>query len=463
MRAKRAYFKVKKYTYILEIILAFFLYDCVNHLFYSDDPGFQSLPVHPYWIAVLLIPCRYGLLPGIIVGITACMHIFILTLGGIPTRIEVEKFIEAYGILLPVSFVITGAYLGNIREKYKAAEKEKEALLARQEGQLQNIKMQLDAEENARRLLETRIVGETATVKALYATAKKFEGMDIANIYKGCLEILSEYLHVEKSSLYLREGDYYSLKASCGWEEGTGVEGKVAAEKSFMNMAFDAKKLVTVKDILARQKPDDSQQPYGKVLAMIPFKDDQGNPVGVVNIEKINFLHLNTPNLQLIQLIVEWASGAALSQQRYHAAKSQLILNEQTGIHYFHYFNNVLEKEFQRARLYHTDLTVAFVKLSRFGFLEEAKQQLLSRAIISLLKKFLSPLDMISHYKIDGIFVIMSPMRKQEEMTGVLDGFISDCNKIAGSSRVVTGSAQIQKEMKESSELVEMALKAVRS
>jgi len=95
---------------------------------------------------------------------------------------------------------------------------------------LDAMKQKADTDEKARKLLESRIVGETKTVKTLYETARRFNDLEVENIYQGCLEILREYLNVEKSSLYIKEGGHLVLKASYGWKEGEGVEGRISLD-----------------------------------------------------------------------------------------------------------------------------------------------------------------------------------------------------------------------------------------
>ena len=207
---------MKRYKNISEIVLSFLIIDGINWFLFKGDLGFLNASIHPYWVIILLVSCRYGFLSGLFSGSIACLHVLFFAFQEIPTRVELEQYFEAHGFILPAAFIITGIILGGLREKYRVQEEEKTFLLEKLQKEQKKLKQQVEVGDKARKLLESRIVGETTTVKTLYETARRFEDLDIENIYRGCLEILTEYLHVEKSSLYLIEKENFILKTSQG-------------------------------------------------------------------------------------------------------------------------------------------------------------------------------------------------------------------------------------------------------
>ena len=404
---------MQRKSYVLEIILAFLLLDFLNFYFFKNDMGFLHTPLHPYWLIVLFIPTRYGFTSGFMAGVIAGIHVVLFSLGHFPLRMDIEKIAEAHGLDLPVAFVLTGLFLGAVRQKYKDSEEQKERELKESREILEDLKKTAETTERARRVLEGRIVGETTTVRTLYEAAKKFDSLDLQSVYQGCLNILVGHLKVEKASLYIKDGEYLILKSSYGWTQGKASAGKLAFKDSIMSIAFEKKEIVTIKDILKRQDAKKHEAQYEEILAMIPFLNSVNEIVGVVNIEKLDFFQFNKPNLELMQIIIDWASRAIDNKLAYEKMKSQLIFDEQEEIYSNNYFKTALEKEFIKAKEHHLKLAVGFIKLEHFGFLEERVKTLVSRRVVAYLKKVASSSDLIFHYKFEGTYAVLSPLKDQ--------------------------------------------------
>ncbi len=457
----------KKFAFISEIVGAFVILHIINYFVCPNDPAFLTMPINPYWIIVLLIPSRYGLFPGILAGVIAAAHVLFVMFGGVlPTRIEMEIIFEAKGIALPMAFIAIGIILGGIREKYKNLEDNNEHKLTQRNDELNQLKKNFDSLEKVKNILEGRIVGETATVKMLHHAAGRFDDLEIANVYQGCLDILKEYIKVDKASIYLRDQGCLLLKASIGWQEGENVEAKLNENKSIMSLAIEQDRILTVKDILNNKDAKVYESQFGKVLAMFPFKDNDGNTIGVVNIEEIDFLLLNKANLELMGLIVDWAEKAIRNKSIYMEAKSKIIFDEQLRIYYYQHFDRVLEREFNKAKHYKLDLSAAFIKVERFGFFNEDMQRLIINTMLSLLKKNFSELDMIFRYKFNGTFAVICPLRGQKDIVLIINKILKEFDGISKSGElksqslsVVLSSCFFKKETKSAYELIEPALK----
>ncbi|MDD4899775.1 MAG: GAF domain-containing protein [Candidatus Omnitrophica bacterium] len=404
---------MKKNYYLREVVLSFVIFDSLNYLFFRSDPGFMRASLNPYWIAVLLIPCRYGFIPGLVVSAVASAHIILFVLQKIPTRTGLEMMVEAGNFFLPIAFVMVGSLLGGIRQKYKNSEEQKEWEMDRLQESLRSLNAQVEASEKARRILESRIVGETSTVKTLYSAAKKLETLDDQSIYTGCLDLLGEYFQVSKASLYVKTGDYFVLKASRGLSQAEMVEGKAVEKNSIMALVLKKNNPVTVRDILQYKDSQDYISQYGNVLAMFPLKDENGQTRGVVNIEKIDFLQLNKTNLELMELIVDWAGRALSNKQVCDLALEKRFWDDDYGVYSFGYLPFALEREFARAREFNTQFTLSLLKLEGFGFFHKSTQDLLSRTMIALMKRNFFATDMFFRHKIEGVFVLVSPQRQR--------------------------------------------------
>ena len=86
----------------------FFLAICIliNYLLFPKDMGFLKMPLHPFWIIIILIPIRYGLVEGLISALLAggCYHIFSINLA------------SDYSLTYPLLFILTSGILGQNRD-----------------------------------------------------------------------------------------------------------------------------------------------------------------------------------------------------------------------------------------------------------------------------------------------------------------------------------------------------------
>ncbi|MCH7591121.1 hypothetical protein IIB34_08825 [PVC group bacterium] len=437
---------MKKFTPIWEIIIGFFLLDMLNYFVFPEDPAFQLFQIHPYWIVILLASTRYGLWMGTLSGLVAACHFVLIPEQGIPSRVEIEQMLELGQLLLPLIFILTGILVGNIRQMYKNQETQVQEKLTAAGREVEQLVKNLEAAEKNQRILESRIVGTATTVKTIYDAAKIFEATDSNGMYKACLDVLGKYFWVKKASVYVREGSYLILKASHGWTEGETVEGKMDIRKSIMNIAITHNDMLTVKDILKHKGAEAYQEQFGKFLAMIPFRNSSGEAIGVVNIEHMDFLLFNRPNLEVIQMIIEWANNALESKMQYKKLVEKNIFDDELGIYTFKHFGNVLEHEFNRAKTHAKSLTLTciYFKIDKFGFFLPDVQRLISKQFVASVKLRMRPIDRLFQYKFDGMFVLVCPMRTAKEQDKIYESVNKDfeeANKVLKSPVVVRKQA----------------------
>ncbi|HNV86969.1 MAG TPA: GAF domain-containing protein [Candidatus Omnitrophota bacterium] len=418
-----------------EIFISFLVLDCINFLFFRDDPGFLRAPLHPYWLVVLFAASRYGFVPGLTAGFLASVQILLVLFRGIPTKTEFEKILEVQGLVLPAAFFFAGVFLGELRQKYLNAEEDMRKALKEKSKLFDGMKKQLEMSEKVKEVLETRIVGQTATVKTLYETARKFEALSPEEICRGCLEMLNAHLHVQGASLYFLEGEYWVLKSAVGKTAEQVVEGKISREKSMMALVLREKRSLAVKDILNIPDSDRYIEEYNRVLAMIPVYSSEGAVAGVVNVEKMDFLNFHKANLQLIELVVDWTGKALQNVRFYRDAQRKQIFDEDYQIYHFQHFERVLRLEFLRAVKYRLPLSVLMGKINHYGIFEEPVQRILSRTIISLLKRDLDDTDMIFRYRYDGTFSAVCPMKSREALEEKLKRLLNEFEEATRGAR----------------------------
>jgi len=270
--------------------------------------------------------------------------------------------------------------------------------------------------EAAHRSLESRIVGESKTVKTLYEASVELERMDIDSVFKGLLKMLEEHFSVKRASIYTKDDKYYVLKASLGWKDSEKVEGKGIVGESIIDLSFEKNKTITVRDVIRMDTSGKYSSEHGKVMAMMPIRDEKGEPVGTLNIENIDFLAFTSPNLKLIELIIEWVGRVMVNKKLYDKVSSQTVEDDVLKIYKYSYFEKIFPIEFDRAKTFSLILTATVIKIPDFGFLNSNIQQMLLKTSSKMMRKHFSDTDIICKYKIDGIFLIICPMKKTQEV-----------------------------------------------
>jgi len=457
---------MRKHPYLLEIFLALLIYNCCNFIFFPEDPGFMRFTINPYWIMVLLISCRYGFVPGVFAGALACANVLVLMFGKVPTRLELEKIVESHGLVVPIAFVVTGIMIGAIRQKYLDRQRESDRELEARNSDMEALRRQIEESRKTKSVLEARIVRETSTVRTLYDAAKRIETMEVSGIYGACLAILADNFQVEKSSLYMLEDGYCVLKAANGWAEGESVEGKVALEDSIMGIAVEKKEPVAIKDILSHPDANKYLSQYGQVLAMFPIRDGAGASIGVVNVEKMDFLLFSKANLELISLVVDWMSRAMENRKLYEVARAGMIWDIELEVFRYNHFADSLRGEFREAAAFGTDLCLALLKVEGFGFVDDDVRVLLRKTAIGAIRRCFRDTDKIFSYRFDGTFAVICPLRPEKDVAADLARVVADFNRITAKMApgkepptISVGIAAAGKEIKKPEDIVASAQK----
>jgi len=421
----------KEYVFLVEITFGFVILWGVNLMFFPADPGFIKMRFHPYWLVILFISAQYGLTAGIVSGIAAGLFYGMFFYLQMPLRGGIEIFVEQGGLHLPLFFVGVGLLLGNLRQKYIVQETKQETALAEQALEVQRLKEMVDAGERARRVLEARIVGETSTVKTLYDSARKLDALDELEVFAGCLEILQKHFRVQKAAIYLKEGDFLMIKSALGWPAGAEVQGKIKYADSLMRLVFESGQRLTVKDFLTRPDINLSAKDTGSTLAIFPVKDSVGNVIGAVNIERMDFFFFHNANLEIMDLIVEWLSAALSKAELCRHLNSWKREDDLTGTFYYSHFAAELEEEFLRVKNFKGRLSVAVVKIEKFGFIDARVQHYISQGLVAALKRRLRPTDKVFSYRIAGVFLVLAPLQGRGELEQLLAAVRTDFQDLA--------------------------------
>lgn len=381
----------------------------INAVFFASDPGFAHARFNPLWIPVLLLSARYGFWPGLSSGVTAALFLTLGVTHGEFSRSLIEQAAESGLLWTAGGFMSAGTVMGLIAQgpidRHTKLSKAHQAAVERE-----NLATRLLAKsEEARRLLENRIVGETRTMRTVYDASRRLESLKADDIYQGSLGILVDHFNVKRVSFYLRAGDHVLLKAAAGAGEGAVGEGKIPLEKTILSACLEEKRTLTVRDLLKRKDLNRFIDQKELPLAMIPVTGAAGESVGVISIEKMDFIHLNRANVDLMELVAEWTARALESIRTVEEVRRDRIHDLLSGLGSDAWFDRALTAEFARAAAEKRPLSVVLVKVKGFGFLAAEQQRLALRTLAAETQRLLRPWESAARYRWDGVVALLLP------------------------------------------------------
>ena len=201
---------LKNKIYIFEIFFFILITLIINFNFNPDDLGYIHLKLHPFLFLTVLISVRYGLMPGTLSGVITALTFIFFVYYQSSTKV-LRLLFEFNTYFLPMIFIITGSFIGEIREKYIQKFKFILNSKIKLEDDYKNLLENIRLLEMTNKSLEKRIMGNFSTFSVLYEASQGLDTLDIKELNKSIFEILSNYLKFEEFSIYLKKNNKYEL------------------------------------------------------------------------------------------------------------------------------------------------------------------------------------------------------------------------------------------------------------
>jgi hypothetical protein len=266
--------------------------------------GLLHLQPHPLWFVVLAVALRYGAPAGYLAGGLAGVSYGLLVWLRPEARFQPPAeadLLRSY--LLFATGGLVGEAMRGARQRFVRMEEkyQKVAETLREVSERYRATLDVKAE------LEKRIIDQPASIATLYTVAKKLTAPQASALYPAILDLVVTFLEAEACALYLQDDRHLRLRAGqpeiwpgrpevCGSD--TDLIGQVRAEG----------RVVTIRDRVLAEGP--VQAAHEAVLMAGPLLDPNGQVAGVVVVERLPYLRLTPTNVQLFELILDWASTA---------------------------------------------------------------------------------------------------------------------------------------------------------
>ncbi|MEY4504874.1 MAG: hypothetical protein RL154_1171 [Pseudomonadota bacterium] len=218
-----------------------------------------------------------------------------------------------------------------LKESFAELEKEGEELF-------KNYQNEKDIRIN----LEKRILKDDSFALKLQQHISSLSSLNPQEIKAKLLEIVCEFINAKGASYYSFKNETFYFEKSYG--EESFVLPNIDKNDAIYSIILASKDVISVKDELNGISKD--------IIISGILRDGKKKPLGLIAINKIDFLDLNYTTVQLFSMLCNWASIALEKAEAYELALQESIKFSDTHILNMDYFLEVFNREVKLARRY---------------------------------------------------------------------------------------------------------------
>ena len=266
--------------------------------------GLLHLQPHPLWFVVLAVALRHGAPAGYVAGGLAGVSYGLLVWLRPEARFQPlgeDELLRSY--LLFATGALVGEAVRGARQRFVRLEEKYQKVAET----LQEVRERYRATLDVKAELEKRILDQPASMATLYTVAKKLTTPQASALYPAILDLVVTCLEAEACALYLQDDRQLRLRAGRP-EIWPGRPEVCIADTDLIGQVLAERRVVTIRDRVLTGGP--ALAAREAVLMAGPLLDPNGQVAGVVVVERLPYLRLTPTNVQLFELILDWASTA---------------------------------------------------------------------------------------------------------------------------------------------------------
>jgi polysaccharide biosynthesis protein PelD len=287
--------------------------------------GLLHLQPHPLWFVVLAVALRYGAPAGYGAGGLAGVSYGLLVWLRPEARFQPlgeDDLLRSY--LLFATGALVGEAVRGARQRFVRMEEKYQKVAET----LQEVRERYKATLDVKAELEKRIIDQPASIATLYTVAKKLTTLQASALYPAILDLVVTFLEAEACALYLQDERQLRLRAGRP-EIWPGRPEVCSAETDVIGQVLAERRVVTIRDRVLAVGP--ALAAREAVLMAGPLLDPNGQVAGVVVVERLPYLRLTPANVQLFELILDWASTALHNAALYGQARDRTGAEDDSG------------------------------------------------------------------------------------------------------------------------------------
>jgi hypothetical protein len=401
-----------KISAVIETLVFLAICLLINYLFFPKDMGFLGTEIHPFWIIIILIPIRYGLMEGLVTALCAggCYYLFSI-------------FISSdYSLTYPLLFILTAGILGQNRDVLDRKYNRVEDRLQVMSGRLEAFEKKETAYRETLEHFEHSISAQFSDAMDMFRELSISKKMSPEEMKHYLLEIVKKFLDADKISYYEMKDNScykkYDVTQKKQLNEIYSIEEDLILLEAYRSKQFAYLHLTNKQDMEQYDK-------YKCLLAGCLF-DSEGEIMGLVGIESLPFASFNAQSFKLFSSLLEFWSSAINDKIVLEKTWEKNIIDEVFHIYKYNYFNRRIEQEFKRAIEFAIPLSVTLLCLADLPAIPEEKRNEVMAFFINIIKKFTTELDMICHYRAPGMFAIIQPFHLYKDVEKQIQAIVKE-------------------------------------
>jgi polysaccharide biosynthesis protein PelD len=305
---------IRTYLFFLVVGGGLILIWAVNLIFFTDNPGFVGVSLHPYLLIVLIAACFLGysramLAVGCVTLVYGICLFFRLMVNAEPaSRLFQFSYFSPF-----VGFLLIGTIGGVIADRHRKNLAAVEKKLGEARQRIDALKGDVAVLKDTNVLFEQKCLTERELLSMLYALSRKMSSLNLKDLQEGILDVLAESVEAQKLAFYMLQGDKLVLCARRGY----AASEEPAPPQAILKMTIEEKRALSLKEIAAVGKKVQNPVFISAPVCMGP----EGDAAGLVWLEDIPFLRYTPLSLRFVTMVCDWASLSLANIYAFEALK----------------------------------------------------------------------------------------------------------------------------------------------
>ena len=335
---------------LIEILLLNIVIILLAYFSGNSDRFFNVSP-SPYWIIIILVTTQYGVNEGVF---SACICSMVLLIGNIPAQ-SIDQTTYSYYLYVisnPLMWFIASVILGLLRSKHITQQENLKFKYSESTKREKEITEGFQRLKSVKEMLERRVASQLTSVAKGYEVISNSQSLSNKELLERVPDVISETLNPDKFSIFLIRKDGLSKAYAHGWLEKDKYALFFSKESSlYQNIVSNQYDYLTVtteahQNILLNEG----------VLACKLVNKLTGSIFGMIKIEKLDFMELNTSTMATFSALCDWLSSAYTNSLKYQEAEENQYINKITKLYTNSYYEHQKEFLLTLSKKYHFPL-----------------------------------------------------------------------------------------------------------
>lgn len=398
---------------LIEIVLFVAATLAIDHFFFNGH-RFRDVPLHPFWLMVLLVSVQYGVAEGLAAAAAGAAALWI---GNLPP-VRLDQDLYGYWLsvaAMPAAWLAAAVLFGELRARDRRRITMLSQALDDSEKQNDALSRAYHDISAAKRELEARVAGQLRTVFSLYQAAKAIERLGPGEVLSGVAELVRAILSAKRFSVFLLKGDALEAVAlesvvTEGWATSEPLPERYGAGSTLFQAVVGGQRFLCA----ARAADADILGDDG-VLAG-PILSAEGRVLGMLKIEGLAFLDLNLTAIENFRIVCDWIGTAFVKAQAFETATTDSLYSRERLV----LSTSFLERQIafltalgQRMKF---DVTLLEITITGAAEATDENRLLYARTVSEVVGRSLRTTDLAFDHKRSGFeFAVLLPATSTAE------------------------------------------------